>query len=141
MRASDRELARFMAALAERNITDRPAALRRLMDAADKILMAPDPAMIAKVQDWTAEVQAHGSAINQIARKLNEAKLRGDRSPYTVEDDAVMRGMEIFLDAFVEEFQAHWGAKLEAMSQEVDKALAGLGATRIGIPQCPMFGT
>jgi len=132
-RVSERELAGFRAAMAARGITDHPAALRRLMDAADKILMAPDPAMTAKVQDWTAEVQTHGTAINQIARKLNAANLRGERSPYTVEDDAAIRAMEIFFDAFIEDFQASWGEKLKAMSQEVDKALAGLEAKRIGI--------
>lgn len=140
-RVSERELADFKAAMAARGITDHPAALRRLMDAADKILMAPDPAMTAKLQDWSAEVQTHGAALNQIARKLNTAKQRGDRSPYTVEDDAAIRAMAIFLDAFIEEFQANWGAKLKAMSQEVDKALAEVGSTRIGIPQCLMFAT
>jgi len=132
-RVSERELAGFKAAMAARGITDHPAALRRLMDAADKILMAPDPAMTAKVQGWTAQVQTHGAAINQIARRLNAAKLRGDRLPYTVEDDAAIRAMMSFFDAFVEDFQTHWAAKLEAMSQEVDKALAGVGSTRIGI--------
>lgn len=132
MRVSDRDLTGFMAALAERGITDCPAAMRCLMEAADKILMAPDPAMTAKVQDWTAQVQTHGAAINQIAHKLNAGKLRGDRSPYTVEDDDAIRAMAIFLDAFVEDFQAHWGAKLEVMSQEVDKALARLEAKRLG---------
>jgi transposase-like protein len=141
MRVSDRDLTGFMAALAERGITDRPAAMRCLMEAADKILMAPDPAMIAKVQDWTAEVQTHGAAINQIARKLNAAKLRGDCSPYTIEDDVAIRAMGILLNAFLEDFQARWGAKLEAMSQEVDKALAGLESKRLSAREFPNFVT
>ena len=132
MRVSDRDLTRFMAALAERGITDRPAALRRLMGAADKIL-APDPATAATLGGWTAEIQRRGAAINQIARKLNEAKLRGRALPFTAEDAAVIRELEVFLAAFTADFQALWEAKRKAMSQEVDKALAGLEAQGLDV--------
>jgi len=128
MRVSDRDLTGFMASLARRSITDRPAAMRRLMEAANKILMAPDPSMMAAFADWSAEIQSHGAAINQIARKLNEAKLRGQSIPYTAEDDAVIRAMMLFIFRFAEELNALWRAQLETLSCEVDEALAGLEA-------------
>lgn len=128
MRFSDRDLTRFMAALARRGITDRPAALRRLMGAADKILMAPDPAAVATLHGWNAAIRRRGAAINQIARKLNEAKLRGLPLPFTAEDAAVIHELEVFLVTFTTDFRAMWEAKRVAMSQEIDKALAGLEA-------------
>jgi hypothetical protein len=70
-----RDLTGFMAALTKRGMTDRAAALRRLMEAADKILMAPDPARAAMLKGRSAEIQSRGTANNQIARKLNETKL------------------------------------------------------------------
>lgn len=133
MRFSDRDMTRFMAALAERGITDRPAALRCLIVSADKILMAPDPAAVATLHGWSAEIQRRGAAINQIARKLNEAKLHGRPLPYTAEDAAVIRELEVFLATFTADFQALWEAKRAAMSQEVDKALAGLEAKKLGV--------
>lgn len=87
-----------------------PAAIRNLLEATDEILMAPDPAMAARLDGWTAKNQAHGAAINRIAHKLNEAKPRGAPLPYSAENDATLR----------------------AMAQEVDTALAGLEATRLG---------
>lgn len=125
-RVSDRELEGFMAALEKRGITDRAAALRRLVGAADKILMPADQAMIDRLAGWSADIQTHGAAINQIARKMNEAKLRGRPMPYTVEDDVTIRAMAVSLFEFIEEFRALWDAKRAAIKQEVDEALVGL---------------
>lgn len=128
MRVSERELTGFMAALAARGITDRPAALRRLMGAADKILTPADQVTIDELKGWNADIQTHGDAINHIARKLNEANLRGRPMPYTAEDNVTIRAMAMFLFAFVEEFQALWVARRATIMQEVDKALQGLAA-------------
>lgn len=132
-RVSDRELAGFMAALEKRGITDRAAALRRLMGAADNILMPADQAMIDRLAGWSAEIQTHGAAINQIAREMNEAKLRGGTMPHTPEDDATIRAMVVFLFDFNEQFRALWDAKRTAKTQEVDRALTGLRAHRQGV--------
>ena len=129
-RVSERELAGFMTALTARGITDRPVALRRLMEAADKILTPADPAMIDKLQCWGVEIQTHGAAINQIARKLNEAKLQGRLMPYSAEDAAKVREMAMLLFEFMEQFKTLWHAKRAAMTREVDKALAGLAKPR-----------
>ncbi len=126
MRVSDRDLTGFTAALAARGISDRPAAMRRLMGAADKVLMAPDPTIAAKLNSWTAEVRTHGTAINRIALKLNEAKLLSRSLPYTAEDEAAIRALMAFTFTLIADFQALWDAKREAMSREVDELLAGL---------------
>jgi transposase-like protein len=125
-RVSDRELTGFMAALTKRGITDRPAALRRLIGAADKILMASDPATAVMLKGWAAEIQCHGTAINQIARKLNEAKLLCHSLPYSAEDEAAICALIAFTFTLLSDFQALWDAKREAMSRGIDEALAGL---------------
>lgn len=127
-RVSDRDLTGFMAALTKRGITDRPAALRRLMEAADKILMAPDPATAVMLKGWAAEIQSRGTAINLIARKLNEAKLSGRSLPYSADDEAAIRALMAFTFTLIADFQGLWGARREAISREVDEALAGLKA-------------
>jgi len=83
-RLSARQLAGFQAALARLGITDQPAALRRLMGAADILLRPVDPVVLAHLQAWGAQVATDGAAVNHIARKLNEAKLRGRPIPLPI---------------------------------------------------------
>jgi len=132
-RVSARELAGFRDGLARRGIADHPTALRRLMGAADVLLRPADQSVIDQMEDWGEAIAAHGAAINHIARKLNEAKLRGRPTPFTAEDMATIRAFAIFFVDFAEEFRALWEEKRAAMTREVNKALAGLKAKRIGI--------
>ncbi|MCC5968944.1 MAG: hypothetical protein JJU15_03255 [Pararhodobacter sp.] len=125
-RVSARELAGFRDGLAKRGITDNPAALRRLMGAADVLLRPADQSVIDQMQAWGADIATHGAAINQIARKLNEAKLRGSPIPFTAEDMATIRTFAAYFVDFAEDFRILWEAKQSAMTREVDKALAGL---------------
>ena len=128
MRLSARQLAGFQAALARRGITDQPAALRRLMGAADILLRPADPVVLNHLQAWRAQVATDGAAVNHIARKLNEAKLRGRPLPFTDDDMTTIRTFAGGLVEFAEEFRILWEAQLAAKTREVDKALEGLGA-------------
>ncbi len=127
-RLSARQLAGFQAALARRGITDQPAALRRLMGAADILLRPVDPVVRDHLQAWGAQVATEGAAVNHIARKLNEAKLRGRPIPFTDEDMTTIRTFARGLVQFAEKFRILWEAQLAAKAREVDKALEGLGA-------------
>jgi transposase-like protein len=128
MRLSARQLAGFQAALARRGITDQPAALRRLMEAADILLRPADPVVLDHLQAWGAQVTTEGAAVNHIARKLNEAKLRGRPLPFTDGDMAKIRTFAGGLAQFAEAFRILWEAQLAAKTREIDKALEGLGA-------------
>ncbi|RGP37532.1 helix-turn-helix domain-containing protein [Pseudotabrizicola alkalilacus] len=128
-RLSARELAGLQAALARRSITDHPAALRRLMGAADILLRPVDPVVLDHLQAWGAQVANEGAAVNHIARKLNEAKLRGRPIPFTDDDMTTIRTFAGGLFEFAEEFCILWEELLAAMACEVDKALAGLATT------------
>lgn len=128
MRLSARQLAGFQAALARRGITDQPAALRRLMGAADILLRPAGPVVLDHLQAWGAQVATEGAAVNHIARKLNEAKLRGRPMPFTDDDMMTIRTFAGDLAEFAEAFRILWAAQLAAKTREVDKALEGLGA-------------
>ena len=126
-RLSARQLAGFHAALARRGITDHPAALRRLMGAADILLRPADPVVLDHLQAWGAQVATDGASINHIARKLNEAKLRGRPIPFTDDDMTTIRTFAGGLVEFAEKFRILWDAHLAETTREVDKALEGLG--------------
>ncbi len=125
-RLSDLQLAAFDAGLARRGITDQPAALRRLLGAADILLRPVDPVVLNHLQAWGAQVATDGAAINHIARKLNEAKLRGRPIPYTDDDMTTIRTFAGGLVDFADEFRILWEAQLAATTRQVDKALEGL---------------
>lgn len=127
-RLSARQLAGFQAALERRGITDQPAALGRLMEAADILLRPVDQAVLDHLQAWGAQVATDGAAVNHIARKLNEAKLRGRPLPFTDDDMTAIRTFAGGLVEFAEEFRILWEAQLAAQTREVDKALEGLAA-------------
>lgn len=126
-RLSARQLAGFQDALARRGITDQPAALRRLMRAADVLLRPADPVVLDHLQAWGAQIVTEGAAVNHLARKLNEAKLRGRPIPFTDDDMTTIRTFAGGLVEFAEKFRILWEAQLAAMTREVDKALEGLG--------------
>jgi len=126
LRVSRCELADLHAALERRGITDHPAALRRLMGAADILLRPADPVVLNHLQAWGAQVATEGAAVNHIARKLNEAKLRGRPIPFTDDDMTTIRTFAGGLVEFAEEFRILWEEQLAAMTREVDKALEGL---------------
>lgn len=127
-RLSARQLAGFQAALERRGITDQPAALGRLMEAADILLRPVDQAVLDHLQAWGAQVATEGAAVNHIARKLNEAKLRGRPLPFSDDDMTAIRTFAGGLVEFAEAFRFLWEAQLTKKACEVDKALEGLAA-------------
>lgn len=127
-RLSAHQLAGFQAALDRRGITEQPAALRRLMEAADILLRPSDPVVHDHLQAWGAQVATDGAAVNHIARKLNEAKLRGRPLPFTDDDMTTIRTFAGGLVELADEFRILWEGELAAKTREVDKALEGLAA-------------
>ncbi|MCI5041715.1 MAG: hypothetical protein MRY81_18775, partial [Donghicola eburneus] len=117
MRLSARQLAEFQAALARRGITDQPAAVRRLMGAADILLRPVDPVVLDHLQAWGAQVATEGAAVNHIARKLNEAKLGGRPLPFTDDDMTTIRTFAGGLLECAEEFRILWKGQLAAKTR------------------------
>lgn len=127
-RLSARRLAEFQAALERRGTTDQPAALRRLLGAADILLRPVDPVVLNHLQAWGAQIATDGAAVNHIARRLNEAKLRGRSLHFTDDDMTTIRTFAGGLVEFAEAFRILWEAQLAAKTRLVEKALEGLQA-------------
>ena len=125
MRVTDRDLRGFDAALARRGIAHRSDAMRCLMLAADDLLR-PDEGMTDELRGMSAALNRVGNNVNQVARRLNEAKLKGERLPYTPASHAEIRDLAVLVFDMADQIQEMFRARRRELDLEVTKALAGL---------------
>lgn len=125
VRVSPKELQRFDAALARHGVVHRSDALRCLILAADDILR-PDEGMSDELRNLSAALNRVGNNVNQVARRLNEAKLKGERLPYTPASHAEIRDLAVLVFDMADQIQEMFRARRRALDLEVTKALAGL---------------
>jgi hypothetical protein len=125
IRVSDRDLRGFDAALGRKGIAHRSDAMRRLMLAADDILR-PDEEMTEQLRAMSAALNRVGNNVNQVARRLNEAKVRGERPPYTAASHAEIRELAGLIFELADQIQQLFRARRRALDLDVTKALAGL---------------
>jgi hypothetical protein len=92
VRVSDRDLRGFDPVLSRRGTAHRSDAMRRLMFTAEDILR-PDEVMTEELRAMIAALNRAGNNANQVARSLNEAKLKGEHLPQTAASDAEIRGL------------------------------------------------
>jgi hypothetical protein len=125
VRVSARELQRFDAALSRHGIARRSDALRCLILAADDLLR-PDDGMTEELRALSAALNRVGNNVNQVARRLNEAKLKGERLPYTPASHSEIRDLAVLVFDMADQIQEMFRARRRALDLEVTKALAGL---------------
>ena len=125
MRVTDRDLRGFDAAIARRGISHRSDAMRCLMLAADDLLR-PDDGMTDELKGMSAALNRVGNNVNQIARRLNEAKLKGERLPYTPASHAEIRDLAVLVFDMADQIQEMFRARRRELNLVVTKALAGL---------------
>ncbi len=125
MRVTERDLRGFDAALARRGIAHRSDAMRCLMQAADDLLR-PDEGMTDELRGMSAALNRVGNNVNQVARRLNEAKLKGERLPYTPANHAEIRDLAVLVFDMADQIQEMFRARRRELNLEVTKALAGL---------------
>ena len=125
MRVTDRDLRGFDAALARRGIAHRSDAMRSLMLAADDLLR-PDERMTDELRGMSAALNRVGNNVNQVARRLNEAKLKGERLPYTPPSHAEIRDLAVLVFDMADQIQEMFRARRRELDLDVTKALAGL---------------
>ena len=63
---------------------------------------------------------------NQVAHRLNEAKLRGERLPYTPASHAEIRDLAVLVFDMADQIQEMFRARRRELDLEGTKALAGL---------------
>jgi hypothetical protein len=125
LRVTDRDLCGFDAALARRGIAHRSEAMRYLMLAADDLLR-PDEGMTDELRGLCAALNRVGNNVNQIARRLNEARLKGERLPYMPASHAEIRDLAVLVFDMADQIQEMFRARRRTLDLEVTKALAGL---------------
>ena len=129
MRVTERDLRGFDAALSRRGIAHRSDALRCLMLATDDFLR-PDEGMTEELRALSAALSRVGNNVNQIARRLNEAKLKGERLPYTAASHAEIRDLAVLVFELADQIQEMFRARRRVLDLEVTRALAGLAQQR-----------
>ena len=129
MRVTNRDLRGFDAVLSRRGIAHRSDALRCLILAADDILR-PDENMAEELRALSAALNRVGNNVNQVARRLNEAKLKGERLPYTPASHAEIRDLAVLVFDMADQIQEMFRARRRVLDLEVTKALAGLARPR-----------
>lgn len=125
LRVSRDELLSFDALLGRLQIAHRSAALRRMIGAAAGLL-APDAELSEALSRQSAALNRLGSNVNKIARRLNEARLRGDRSALDLSDRAALRALAALLFETADQFRALTLGRRRQLDLEVDAALRPL---------------
>lgn len=125
LRLSGPEVRGFDAMLSSRGIDQRSAALRRLVLAASGLL-APDDLMTEEMRRLSAALNRIGNNVNQIARRFNEARLRGEPLPWTGSGHSEIRALAALILDIADQVQELSRNRRKALDLEVGKALAPL---------------
>jgi transposase len=125
IRITDADLHRFDAALSRRGIAHRSDAMRRLMLAAEGVFV-PDDDMSEDLRRLAAALNRVGNNVNQIARRLNEAKVRGESLPYSAASHREIRSLAGLVFDISDQIQEMSRARRTVLELELTAALAGL---------------
>lgn len=125
MRVSEADLRRFDAVLSRRGIAHRSDAMRRLMLAAEGVFL-PDDQMCDELRNLGAALNRVGNNVNQIARRLNEAKVRGERLSYPASSHRDVRALAGLVFDLADQVQEMSRARRSLLDLEISSALAGL---------------
>jgi hypothetical protein len=82
--------------------------------------------MTDELRGLSAALNRVGNNVNQVARRLNEAKRKGDRLPYTPTSHAEIRDLAVLVFDMADQIQEMFRARRRTLDLEVTKALAGL---------------
>lgn len=125
LRLSGSELRRFDAELSARGIVHRTDALRSLVMSAGGFL-APDEHMTEELRSFGAALNRVGNNINQIARRLNEGRVKGEAATLAAAEKAEIRALAGLILTIADQIQEMSRNRRAALALEIDKALAPL---------------
>jgi len=74
----------------------------------------------------SAQINRVGNNVNQVARRMNEARRRGEPLPYSAESHAHVRELAGFVFEMADQIQEMFRARRGDLELEVTKALAHL---------------
>ena len=125
MRVSEDDLRRFDAALSRRGTAHRSDAMRRLILAAEGVVL-PDDEMYDELRSLGAALNRVGNNVNQMARRLNEAKVRGERLSYPASSHRDIRALAGLVCDLADRVQEMSRARRSVLDLEINSTLAGL---------------
>lgn len=128
IRVTETDMHRFDATLARRGIAHRSDAMRKLMLAAEGVFL-PDDEMCDELRNLGAALNRVGNNVNQIARRLNEAKLRGERLPWSEASHRDIRTLAGLVFDMADQIQEMSRARRSVLDLEIKSVLSGLGET------------
>jgi transcriptional regulator with XRE-family HTH domain len=117
---SAQELRTFDAAIARQGLS-RSEAMKRMMRAAAQLL-APDDDLADRLRDLSVGLAKAGGNVNQIARALNEARVRGLPPPYTRRSDAELRELAAFVFDLAQQVRDVAGSRRAHLDLALTKA-------------------
>ena len=89
-------------------------------------LLAPDVHMTEELRGLGAAMNRVGNNINQIARRLNEGRVRGEHAVLTGSEKAEIRALAGLVFTIADQVQEMSRNRRASLKLEVDKALAPL---------------
>ena len=99
--------------------------MARLMLAAAGVFL-PDDEMCDELRCLGAALNRVGNNVNQIARRLNEAKVRGERLSYPASSHRDVRALAGLVFDLADQVQEMSRARRSVLDLEITSALAGL---------------
>ncbi len=118
-RVSPADLARFDARLKAAGLRNRSAALRNVIRNAGGVA-APDADLAEALTGMRGALNKVGNNVSQIARRMNDARNRGQPVPFSEEDHAAIRQ----LSGLVLDFADQVGAMAEGRRDSLDLKIA-----------------
>lgn len=119
------EMAAFDAVLAKNGIATRADGMRRLVQGAAG-LFQPDDHLADELAGFRGELNRVGNNVTQIAKRMNEANLKGRRPPFSGDDLAQMRQLAGFVLDFADQVDLLARRRVEGMSLTAGAALKEL---------------
>ena len=119
------EMAGFDAALARAGVPSRADGMRRLAQAAGG-LFQPDAHLADELAGMRASLNRVRNNVTQIAKRMNEANLRGARPPFSTQDLAQMRQLAGFVLDFADQVDLLARRRVEGVSLVAGDALREL---------------
>lgn len=120
------EMSAFDAVLAKNGIETRSDGMRRLVQGAAG-LFQPDVHLADELAGFRAALNRVGNNVTQIAKRMNEANLKGQRPPFSGDDLAQMRQLAGFVLDFADQVDLLARRRVEGISMTAGDALKELG--------------
>jgi transposase len=126
VRVTDQELQAFDEVLERHGIENRTDGLRALIHAANGMFVS-DAELKDELYNHRVALNRIGNNVSQIAKRLNEAKLKGQRPPLHNDDLSQIRSLAGMVMGFGDQLQSMILQRRNVLSLHVSKALKAFG--------------